>query len=119
MALENAQLTSTQLDIFNGVPSGKKYAITNIMVCNTYDPDSPDAADHDAVFDMHFRKDNQPLSNAVTCVVRKMLLPAGETFTFDSEKVILDQGEDLSFVAGPDIGANLTDLSVSVSYLEV
>lgn len=124
MAIVNAQLKNTQLDIFDptnglGVPAGKRYAITNIMVCNTYDPNASDADLHEASFDMHIRQAGQPINNKVTCVVREMPLPAGETFTLDSEKIILDEGEEVSFVAQPDIGSSLTDLAVSVSYLEV
>lgn len=125
MAIVNAQLKNTQLNIFdpstpgNGVPGGRRYAITNIMVCNTYDPNASDADLREASFDMHIKKAGQPLNNKVTCVVREMPLPAGETFTLDSEKIILDEGEEVSFVAQPDIGDGLTDLAVSVSYLEV
>jgi len=120
MALENSQLTTAQLDIFGGgVPSGKRYAITTIMVCNTYDPNDVNAGSNTASFDMHLRKSGQPLNNSVTTVVRELELPAGETYTFDTEKVILDQGEEVSFVAQPDIGAGTTNLAVSVSYLEV
>jgi hypothetical protein len=124
MAIVNAQLQTTQLNIFDptgisGVPVGKRYAITNVMICNTYDPNASDAEIHTSSFDMHIKKAGQPLNNKVTCVVREMPLPAGETFTLDSEKIILDEGEEISFVAQPDIGGNLTDLAVSVSYLEV
>ena len=121
MALENAQLTDTQLDVLT-VPTGKTYAITSIMVCNTYSPNDATPENHLSSFDMHFLKDNQNLSNAVTCVVRELELPAGETFTFDSEKVILDDGCIISFVAQPEnvaYGSGLTDLAVSISYLEV
>lgn len=133
MAIENAQLKNTQTDIFgslnDGVPQGKRYAITSIIVTNTYDPNAPDAGTKTARFDMHFRKANQPLENAVTCVVRKLELPAGETFSFSGEKVVLDEGEEISFVAEPgvypldpfsdDSTLELTDLSVCISYLEV
>ena len=120
MALENAQLTTSQLDIFGGgVPANKRFAITSIMVCNTYDPSAGDASANTASFDMHFRKASQALSNSVTCAVRSLDLVAGETFTFDTEKVILDQGEELSFVAFPALVGELTNLAVSVSYLEV
>lgn len=125
MAIVNAQLKNTQLNIFdatqsgNGVPAGKRYAVTNLMVCNTYDPNAPDANAHTASFDMHITTAGQPINNKITCVVREMELPAGETFTLDSEKIILDEGEEVSFVAQPDVGGQLTDLAVSVSYLEV
>ena len=111
MAIVNAQLTSTQLDILT-VPAGKSYAITNILVCNN------DASD-DATFDLHFIPSGDPLNNAITRVVNNLTLPATETFTFDSERIVLEAGDKVSFVAQPNIGAGLTDLSATVSYLEV
>jgi hypothetical protein len=138
MAIENAQLKNIQTDIFGaltnvGVPQGKRYAITSILVTNTYDPGASDASLRTARFDMHFRKANQPLENAVTCVVRQLELPAGETFSFSGEKVVLDAGEEISFVAEPGVyilsgmdsssddssSLVLTDLAVCISYLEV
>jgi len=126
MAIQNAQLTDTQLDVLTANKvSNQTLAITSIMVCNTFAPSAVDeiSGPHIANFDMHIIKDNQELENAVTCVIRELSLPAGETFTFDSEKVILGPGDKLSFVGGAinpaDIVAGLTDLSVSVSYLEV
>ena len=111
MAIVNAQLTSTQLDIIT-VPSGVDgWAITTVLVCNT------GAAD--AQFDMHLIPSGDPLADKVTKVVSDLILPAGETFTFDSEKIVLTPGDKLSFVATPDIGAGLTDLAATVSYLEV
>lgn len=111
MAIVNAQLTTTQLDILT-VPAGKTYAITNILVCNN------DATDN-ASFDLHFIPSGDPLSNTITRVVNNLTLPAEETFTFDSERIILEAGDKVSFVAEPNIGAGLTDLSATVSYLEV
>lgn len=111
MAIVNAQLTTTQLDVLT-VPVSKTYAITNILVCNN----SSSAA---ANFDMHFIPDGDPLSNSITRVINNLQLPAEETFTFDSERIILEAGDTVSFVASPDIGSGNTNLSVIVSYLEV
>ena len=111
MAIVNAQLTTTQLDILT-VPAGKTYAITNILVCNN------DATD-DASFDLHFIPNGDPLNNAVTRIVNNLILPAKETFTFDSERIVLEAGDKVSFVAEPDLGSGLTDLAATVSYLEV
>ena len=111
MAIVNAQLTTTQLDIVT-VPAGERYAITNIMVCNQ------DATD-DASFDLHFIPSGDPLDNAVTRVINGLTLPAGETFTFDSEKIVLGAGDKIAFVASPNAGGGNTDLSATVSYLEV
>lgn len=111
MAIVNAQLTTTQLDILT-VPADKSYAITNILVCNTSSTDA-------ASFDMHLIPSGDALANKVTRVVNELSLPAGETFTFDSEKIVLEAGDKVAFVAEPDIGASLTDLAATVSYLEV
>jgi hypothetical protein len=121
MAIINAQLKTTPTDIFDptgvgvpvgSVPTGKSYAITNILVCNT------NLAD-DATFDMHLIPSGDPLDNAVTAVVRSLTLPPGETFTFDSERIVLEEGDKVTFVATPDIGGTLTNLAATVSYLEV
>lgn len=118
MAVLNAQLENTALDIIgdqlgsSGVPAGKTFAITNILVCNQDLTDS-------AKFDMHIVPSGKPLSNNVTIVVRDLELPAAETFTFDSERIVLEAGDKIVFVASPDIGAALTDLAATVSYLEV
>jgi hypothetical protein len=68
---------------------------------------------------MHFVPQSSSLSNAVTRVINSLELPVGETFTFDSERVVLEVGDKLAFVAEPDSGAGLTALSATVSYLEV
>ena len=111
MAIVNAQLTSTQLDLLT-VPAGKSYAITNILVCNN------DGTDN-ASFDLHLIPSGDPLDNAITRVVNNLTLPAEETFTFDSERIILEAGDKVSFVAEPNVGGGLTDLSATISYLEV
>lgn len=123
MAIINAQLKTTDVAILDptgsvaapftgGVPEGKSYAITNILVCNTDLTTS-------ASFDMHLVPYGETLSNAVTAVVRNLELPPGETFTFDSERIVLEQGDKVVFVAEPDDGGGLTTLAATVSYLEV
>ena len=121
MAIISAQIKNTNTDLLDptgvgspagAVPTGKTYAITNILICNN----STSAA---ATFDLHLVKNGTALSNAVTRVVHDLSLPAKETFTFDSEKIILEQGDKIVVIGGPDIGAGLTNLSATVSFLEV
>jgi hypothetical protein len=123
MAIVNAQLRTTNVNILDptgavaapytgGVPQGKSYAITNILVCNS-------SLSASASFDMHLVPYGETLSNAVTIVVRNLELPPGETFTFDSERIVLEQGDKIVFVAEPSIGGGLTNLAATVSYLEV
>ena len=118
MGIAQQQVQAIQNNVLT-VPAGKRYAITNILVCNTYSPGDPSPETHSATFDMHLIPSGSSLDNNVTCVVRELELPAGETFTFDSEKIVLEAGDKVSFVADPDIGSNLTDLAATVSYLEV
>lgn len=110
MAIVNAQLTTTQLDLIT-VPANKSYAITNILVCNNGVATSS--------FDLHLIPQSASLNNAVTRVINNLELPAGETFTFDSERIVIEAGDRISFVAEPNIGAGLTNLAATVSYLEV
>lgn len=109
--------TDTELLPFNGtdnsVPAGSRYAITTIMVCNTYPPETVDTQEGITNFDLHFIKSGDPKSD-VNKVINTLILPAGETFTFDSEKVVLDAGDRVVIV-----GESPTNLSATISYLEV
>ena len=118
MAITTNQLTLTQLDALT-VPSDKTYAITNVLVCNTYSPSGGSAATRGANFTMHIIPSGSALNNNVTCVVKELTLPAGETFTFDSERIILETGDKLTFTASPDQGSGNTDFACTVSYMEV
>lgn len=110
MAIQNSILPNQQLDIVT-VPSGKSYAVTTIMVCNYSTTDA-------ASFDLHMVKNGEARGNA-NIIVSNLELPAGETFTFDTEKIVLEEGDFVSFFANPDNGSGNTDLSATVSYLEV
>ena len=126
MAITNNQLTLTQLDAIT-VPASKQYAITNILVCNTYSPSGGSAATRGANFTMHLIPSGNALNNNVTTVVKELTLPAGETFSFDSEKIILEAGDRIIFEGDPAttvparvlVDPTYTDLSATISYLEV
>lgn len=110
MAIENSILPNQQLNILT-VPTAKSYAITTIMVCNYASTDT-------ASFDLHIIKSGEARGDS-NIIVSNLELPAGETFTFDSEKIILEEGDFVSFFANPDNGTGNTDLSATISYLEV
>jgi hypothetical protein len=115
MAIVNERLKTTELNVLT-VPPGKSYAITNILVCN-HDFTNGGL---DAQFDMHFVAGGGGIVNSKTIVIKELVLPVGETFTFDSERIILEENDTLTFVAEPAVDGNAnTDLSVTVSYLEV
>jgi len=96
MAIVNEHLKSNDYTIILTVPPGKSYAITNILVCNNGSVGS-------ATFDMHFVPQSDPISNDVTRVINNLELPAGETFTFDSERIVLEVGDRLVFQADPAV----------------
>jgi hypothetical protein len=110
MAIQNSILPASQLDLVT-VPTGKSYAITTILVCNNALTDS-------ASFDLHLVTSGNARGDS-NIVVSNLELPAGETFTFDTEKIVLEEGDFVSFFATPDSGGGNTDLTATVSYLEV
>ena len=61
------------------------------MVCNN---NSVDAAN----FDLHFLPSGVALNNAITRIVNNLVLPAGETFTFDSERIVLERKKVISML---------------------
>lgn len=110
MAIAQATIGATDTVVLT-VPANKSYAITTIMVCNTAAYDA--AGTNDSSFDLHFVQQSQPKSST-NMVVKEMPVPGGETFTFDSEKVILSTGDSVTLLSQAPL-----NLSVTVSYLEV
>ena len=140
--LQNTNLTllqppSTELtDPVTGTnyTQNKTYAVTNIIVCNNN-------AFNSATFDMHLVPFGDPVSNGQlgntgTRVINQLTLVAEETFTFDTEKIILGPGDSIVFFASPSVETftevsgppenpiygdtlNLTDLTAFISYLEI
>ena len=112
MAIESTAIASTDTNLLV-VPGGKSYAVLTIMVCNTETP-NPVHQEHGlSNFDLHFVKSGAAKSNT-NMVIRSLELPAGETFTFDSEKIVLEAGDKI--VA---LGESPTNLVATLSFLEV
>jgi hypothetical protein len=112
MAIANSIIASGDNTILV-VPAGKRYAITTILVCNTYTPNPIHDEDGQTVFDLHLVPQGQAIGDR-NMVVRSLVLPAGETFTFDSEKIVLEEGDYINIA-----GESPTELAATVSYLEV
>jgi len=100
------------------VPAGQQWAITNIMVCNTYDPSAASPEQETCAFDLHFVPSTGSYSDTITSVVRRLSLPAGETFTFDTEKVVLEEGDSV-VINGSASAGGTGRLACTVSYLRV
>ena len=110
MAILNATIASTDTTLIT-VPANKKYAITTILVCNVAADDGTTA--NDTTFDMHVIPSGQSKSTQ-NIVLNDLKVEAADTFTFNVERVILEADDRIVF-----IGANPTNLSVTMSYLEV
>ena len=118
MAIVNAQIKITDTNVLDpfganpapyegAVPQNKTYAITNILICN------PSTSDTIA-FDMHLVPFNDPIDTNTTAVVKSLSLPPGETFTFDTEKIILEENDLVyALTTSPEV------ISATISYLEV
>lgn len=110
MAIANTQVGLTNTTLLT-VPADKSYAITTLMVCNTANYDSGGA--NDSSFDLFFVPSGQSIG-ATNQIVNNLNVAGADTFTFDTEKVILDAGDKIVLVCQAP-----ANLSATVSYLEV
>lgn len=122
MAVANAQITSgSGLDILT-VPAGKNYAITSIILCSTETPDP--TGDFDAYFSIHVRV-NGAVANDSNKIVSSAELPASDTFTLDSEKMVLSAGDIIRVVNEGAVNPNNNpipsspNMTATISWLEV
>jgi hypothetical protein len=113
MAIANASITSSSAAVYT---SSGNNAITTVIVCNTatYDPNNPTSGlTYLYLYAVPSGGSaSSPATN--TTIVNKLPIPAGETVTFDQEKMVLSNGDML--VAKSDSPANLV---VTVSTLAV
>jgi len=110
MAIENAAVLTTDTTILT-VPASKKYAITTLLVCNTANDDG--TGTNDTSFDMHVIPDGQ-VKNDGNIVLKSLPVTASETFTFNVERLILEENDKVVLV-----GQSPTNLTATISYLEV
>lgn len=122
MAITSSFIETTGTDLVT-IPSGENWAITTLIICNTFAVDPTDDQAGLASFDIHLLQDGASATDT-NRVINGLQLQAGETFTFDSEKIILSEGEKIYAIATPQDaspGALLgnTSLSALTSYLEI
>jgi hypothetical protein len=110
MAILNAAVATTDTTLLT-VPASKKYAITTILVCNTATDDGTGV--NDTSFDMHVIPNGQSKSNT-NIVLNNLTVTAADTFTFNVERLILEENDRIVLV-----GQSPTNLSATISYLEV
>jgi len=87
------------------VPDEQQYAITSMFFCNTTSQDS--------ILQIHlvndggtFRTDNK--------IIHNLLISPGDTFSFDTEKIILDSRDSVQAKADP-----AGSISATISYVRV
>jgi len=126
MAIENKRLNTGNTTLLS-VPASKSYALTSLIVCNT---DTPPGSL--AQFDLHLITKSEidaalgVVADAIddrNKVINAIVLDAGETYSFNSEKIILTEEDAVVLVSTPDenLGSptGYTFLSATVSYLEI
>lgn len=104
MAISNTAITTTGNNVFV-CPSNQQHAITCMIFCST-------GLGSDLTVQL-VPSAKTPADNE-TMIINKLSIPAGETFTFDSEKLILEDG-DIVFAKA----SNGNDLVVSISTMRV
>jgi len=115
MAIQNIALSNTNQAILGPVPLGASYAVTVIMVCNTASPTPGDEdADSETLFVNVINGGDETASTATNTVINGVTIRAGETFTLDTEKLILEEGDTIAARLG-----GTGTVSATVSYVEI
>ena len=109
MAVQSVAISNVNTDLF--VSNGNN-AITTIMICNKipFDPLDP-TADQTYLY-VHVVANGDGVTDT-NLIVNKLLVPAGETVTFDTEKLVLANGDKI--VANSELPANLVATVSSLS----
>ena len=110
MAINSVKILETDTTLLS-VPAGKKYAITTILVSNY---STSVTAVNNSSFDMHVIQGSGGVKNDTNKVLNNIEMPAQETFAFNIERLILEEGDRVVMIS-PDSDK----LNATISYLEV
>ena len=125
MAVKSVRLRNENLELLKA-EAGITYAVTTIIVCNNNSTET-------SSFDLHIVGQGDPVSAGqndpnATKIINNLSLAPEETFTLDTEKIVLSEGDKIVVFSYPGVmddpaGAPgnmmLTDLGIMISYLEV
>lgn len=102
MAIVNSAIGTSNAPIYT---SSGNNAITTVIVCNTavFDPANPTSG-QTSLYLYAVPSGTSPITNT-QLIVNSLPIPAGETVSFDQEKMVLANGDTL--VARSDSPANL------------
>lgn len=105
MAIYNTQILASNTKLESG--SGDR-AITTVIVCNTTGGDLP--------LTLHAVQNNAGSAGTIsvaTQIIHSLNIPAGDTVSFDQEKMVLTTGDDLWAVStGTGLSATVSTLAV-------
>ena len=110
MAIVNAAILATDTTLLT-VPAQQKFALTTLLICNTGLNDG--TGSNDTKVDVHIIP-NGAVKTTDNLILNDLEIGAADTFTFSAERLILEAGDRVML-----IGAAPTNLSATLSYLEV
>ena len=92
-------------------------AITVMIFCNTATPNLSDETENAVYLELNVVPSGETVSSTDNCIVKNLLVPAGETVFFDTERLVLSNGD---FVSGKITQINGTGtIAATVSTLTV
>ena len=106
MAISSTLITSAPTAIFT-CPTDQEFALTTMFFCNY--------SGSDVVLQSLNLVPSGGSASTTNRIVHNLTIPAGETFTFDSEKIILGSGDFVSAVVDVDTRLNVTFCTLRVS----
>lgn len=110
MAISNIAITNGGVDIFTCpgtlVTDVQEHAVTCVIFCNI--------SALSTTLTLHAPANNTPVS-ATNKIINTLTIPAGETFSFDTEKLVLTTGDKLHAIAGANSALVATVSSMRVS----
>jgi hypothetical protein len=104
MTLRSTLLSNTIAPILQ-VAETQQYAVTSMFFCNTTNSDS--------ILQVHLVPGNGSPTNE-NKIIHNLLISPGDTFTFDTEKIILDSKDSVDAKADP-----AGSVSATLSYVRV
>lgn len=107
MAIKNLQMSTATPVVFT-VPANESHAFTTIMVCNK--------GTTTATFSLYAVMATEAVNDNKNKIISLASVDAGDTFIMDSEKIILEAADKLSFQQNT---GTTGDLLVTVSYIIV
>jgi hypothetical protein len=104
MAIQNSAVTNVASNIFvcpgTLVTDVQEHAVTCMIFCNY----SGSAVD----LDVWAVPQGTPLATSSNQIIKSLNIPAGETFTFDTEKLVLSTGDRITVAVGSGQDNRLT-----------